>query len=78
MGFTPLDGVPMGTRPGSVDPGVLLHLLRRGVSTDELASALEHESGLRGLAGTSDVAELLATRRQRLLGYGKFKESAAA
>jgi len=61
MGFTPLDGVPMGTRPGSVDPGVLLHLLRHGVGIDELTSGLEHESGLRGLAGTSDVAELLAS-----------------
>jgi len=61
MGFTPLDGVPMGTRPGSVDPGVLLHLLRHGVAIDELTSGLEHESGLRGLAGTSDVAELLAS-----------------
>lgn len=60
MGFTPLEGVPMGTRAGSVDPGALLHLLRHGVSLDELDAALEHESGLVGLAGTSNVAQLIA------------------
>jgi acetate kinase len=59
MGFTPLEGVPMATRGGSLDPGILLHLLRHGVPLDELDSALEHESGLAGLSGTSgDVREL--------------------
>jgi acetate kinase len=58
MGFTPLEGVPMGTRAGSVDPGALLHLLRHGVELDELDHALEHESGLLGLAGSDDVAAL--------------------
>jgi len=58
MGFTPLEGVPMATRSGSVDPGALLHLLRQGISLDELEQALEHESGLRGLAGTERVEEL--------------------
>ena len=49
MGFTPLEGVPMATRSGSVDPGALLYLLReRGLRVDELDAALEHESGLRG------------------------------
>lgn len=62
MGFTPLEGVPMGTRPGSVDPGALLYLLRHGVGRDELEAGLEHDSGLRGLAGTSDVAQLLTSR----------------
>ena len=61
MGFTPLEGVPMGTRPGSVDPGALVYLLRNGTSVDELDHDLEHESGLRGLAGTDDVAALLAS-----------------
>ena len=60
MGFTPLEGVPMGTRPGNVDPGALLYLLRHDVGIDELEDGLEHGSGLLGLAGTSDVAELLA------------------
>jgi acetate kinase len=62
MGFTPLEGVPMGTRPGSVDPGVLLHLLRHGLPLDDLEDALEHESGLRALGGTDDVEALLAAR----------------
>ena len=58
MGFTPLEGAPMGTRAGSVDPGALLYLLRHGVTLDELDEALEHESGLVGLAGTEDVGAL--------------------
>jgi acetate kinase len=61
MGFTPLEGVPMGTRPGSIDAGALLYLLRHGVQLDVLEDGLEHDSGLRGLAGTSDVAALLAS-----------------
>jgi acetate kinase len=62
MGFTPLDGVPMATRAGSLDPGILLHLLRHGVALDELDHALEHESGLLGLSGRSgDVRELEAS-----------------
>jgi acetate kinase len=58
MGFTPLEGVPMGTRAGSVDPGAILYLLRHGVTLDELDHALEYESGLTGLVGTGDVAAL--------------------
>jgi acetate kinase len=59
MGFTPLEGVPMATRPGSVDPGALLNLLRHRLSLDELDRTLEHESGLRGVSGLSgDVREL--------------------
>jgi len=59
MGFTPLEGVPMATRPGSVDPGALLHLLREGVPLDELDEAIEHESGLLGLSGISGSVEEL-------------------
>src|SRR5262245_12199883 len=60
MGFSPLEGVPMTTRSGSVDPGALLYLMReRGLSADDLDRALEHESGLAALSGTSgDVREL--------------------
>jgi acetate kinase len=55
MGFTPLEGVPMATRAGSVDPGALLYLLREGlVSVSELEHALEHESGLAGLSDADD------------------------
>jgi acetate kinase len=61
MGFTPLEGLVMATRSGSVDPGLLLWLLEREqVSAHEMASALEHESGLLALAGTADMREVLA------------------
>jgi acetate kinase len=61
MGFTPLEGLVMATRSGSVDPGLLLWLLEReALTTAELARALEHESGLLGLAGTADMREVLA------------------
>ena len=56
MGFTPLEGLVMATRSGSVDPGMLLWLLEHeAVSERELAEALEHTSGLLGLAGTADM-----------------------
>ena len=55
MGFTPLEGVPMATRSGSVDPGALLYLVReRGLTTEDLDRALEHESGLAALGGLDD------------------------
>jgi acetate kinase len=61
MGFTPLDGLVMASRAGSVDPGLVLWLAEhRGVPVAELSDALEHRSGLTGLAGTGDMRELLA------------------
>jgi acetate kinase len=62
MGMTPLEGLMMGTRAGSVDPGVLLRLLREGrLDVDELEMALDHGSGLKGVSGrTSDVRQLQA------------------
>ena len=50
MGFTPLDGLVMATRSGSVDPGLLLHLLREGFSKEQLDHELNHSSGLLGLS----------------------------
>jgi acetate kinase len=64
MGFTPLEGVPMATRSGSIDPGALLHALRRGLSPDELEQVLEHESGLAGLSGISGRVEELEGSEQ--------------
>jgi acetate kinase len=56
MGFTPLEGLVMATRSGSIDPGILLWLLEHEeLSTTELADALEHRSGLLGLAGSADM-----------------------
>ena len=61
MGFTPLEGLAMATRSGTVDPGLVLWLLEReGISAAELSHALEHESGMLGLAGTADMREVLA------------------
>jgi acetate kinase len=59
MGFTPLEGVPMATRPGSVDPGALLYLLRHHLTLEGLDRVLEHESGLIGLSGVSGDVEQL-------------------
>jgi len=60
MGFTPLEGLVMATRSGTVDPGLLLWLEEHaGLSPGELADALEHRSGLLGLAGTSDLERVL-------------------
>jgi len=54
MGFTPLEGVMMATRSGSIDPGLLLHLQRRlGIGAAELQDALENRSGLLGVSGIS-------------------------
>jgi acetate kinase len=60
MGFTPLEGLVMATRSGSVDPGLLLWLLEReSVPVGAMAEALEHEAGLLALAGTADMREVL-------------------
>jgi acetate kinase len=59
MGFTPLEGLVMATRSGSVDPGLVLWLLQQpGFDVDQVSNALESESGLLALAGTSDMAEV--------------------
>jgi acetate kinase len=61
MGFTPLDGLVMATRSGSVDPGLVLWLEEHvHMPAAELAATLEHRSGLYGLAGTADMREILA------------------
>jgi acetate kinase len=83
MGMTPLEGLMMGTRAGSIDPGILLRLLRdRRRDVDELADDLEHASGLVGIAGTSDVAALENAAEggdaRARLALGMFAERAAA
>jgi acetate kinase len=64
MGFTPLAGLVMNTRPGTLDPGLLLWLLEHGdVPATELGDVLEHHAGLKGLSGTSgDLRDVLAGR----------------
>jgi acetate kinase len=67
MGFTALDGLPMGTRPGQIDPGVVLHLIEeKGMAPAEITQLLYHEAGLKGLSGvSSDMRELLASADSR-------------
>jgi acetate kinase len=66
LGFTALDGLPMGTRCGQLDPGVLLYLLnQKGMTAAEIEALLYHGSGLRGLSGESnDVRELEASENE--------------
>jgi acetate kinase len=66
MGFTTLEGLMMGTRSGSIDPGILLYLQRsRGLTVDQLEDALHHRSGLLGLSGVSpDLAQIEEAIRQ--------------
>lgn len=66
MGFTPLEGLMMGTRSGSVDPGILLYLLReKGMTADRLDEVLNQESGLKGISGLSgDMREIAAAIAQ--------------
>jgi acetate kinase len=63
MGFTALDGLPMGTRPGALDPGVILYLLtERGMSVGDVTDLLYHRSGLLGVSGIShDMRQLLSS-----------------
>ncbi|MDX0505099.1 acetate/propionate family kinase [Sinorhizobium medicae] len=67
MGFTALDGLPMGTRPGQLDPGVILYLLtHHGMSAQEISDLLYHDAGLKGLSGISnDMRELSASEDPR-------------
>jgi acetate kinase len=60
MGYTPLEGLMMGSRSGSVDPGILIHQLRQGISVEELDQILNRESGLKGVSGlSSDMRAVL-------------------
>ena len=59
MGLTPLEGLVMGTRPGDIDPGILLHLRRSaGMDVDEIDTLLNRRSGLKGLSGVNDFRAL--------------------
>ena len=74
LGFTALDGLPMGTRPGQLDPGVVLYLMsEKGMSAKEIERLLYNDCGLKGLSGISnDVRDLLTSkdpRAKRALDY---------
>lgn len=60
MGLTPTGGIPMGSRSGDLDPGVVIHLLRHGgFSLDEVEHLLNERAGLKGVGGSADMVELL-------------------
>ena len=67
MGFTALDGLPMGTRPGQIDPGVLLYLIaEKGMTAAAVQDLLYRDSGLKGLSGLSnDMRELQSVRHHK-------------
>ena len=61
MGFTPLDGVPMGTRTGSMDPAVMTYLMNKGMTSKEIDNLVNKESGVAGISGvSSDFRDLTA------------------
>jgi len=66
MGFTPIEGLMMGSRSGSVDPGILTYLMRvEGATADQLDDTLNNRSGLLGVSGvSSDLRDVLAARKQ--------------
>ena len=65
MGFTPLEGLVMGTRSGDLDPAILLHLQRElGWTVDDVDRRLNRDSGLKGLAGHNDFRELTRLREE--------------
>jgi acetate kinase len=82
MGMTPLEGLMMGTRAGSIDPGIVFRLIRDGRPATTIEDDLDHRSGLMGVAGTADMAALLERRaagdRPASLAIDLFVRRAAA
>jgi acetate kinase len=65
MGMTPLEGLIMGTRPGDVDPGAILHLMRSAaLNFEQMDRMLNKESGLKGISGKNDMRDILAGAEQ--------------
>jgi acetate kinase len=81
MGFTPLDGLIMGTRSGRIDPGVLIHWMRQSMAPLQIETLLTKESGLLGLSGTSSdmrrIVETLGTDERSELAFDMFCRSVA-
>lgn len=65
MGFTPLEGLMMGSRCGSIDPGIIIHMLRSGTNVEELDKVLNSQSGLAGVSGIGkDMQEIQRSMKQ--------------
>ncbi|MBM3965429.1 MAG: acetate/propionate family kinase, partial [Planctomycetes bacterium] len=81
MGFTPLDGLIMGTRSGRIDPGVLIHWMRQSMAPSQIETLLTKESGLLGLSGTSSdmrrIVENLTDDERCELAFDMFCRSVA-
>ncbi|WP_308535849.1 acetate kinase [uncultured Mobiluncus sp.] len=83
MGLTPLEGLVMGTRTGDIDPAVVFHLLRKGMSVEDIDTLFNKQSGMKGMCGDNDMRDVwkrrdegdsdallaLQTYQQRLLKY---------
>jgi len=65
MGFTPLDGLTMTTRSGSLDPGILLYLMKKGWKEPDLEKLLNRESGMKGISGRSGDTRVLTERARK-------------
>lgn len=83
LGFSPLDGLMMGTRPGSLDPGILLALQQRGMSRKKMESDLNYSSGLLGVSGVSphlaDIEKAAAKGNRRAqLAFDMFADKVRA
>jgi acetate kinase len=65
MGFTPLEGLVMASRAGSIDPGIPLWLIKHGLAPEDVNAALERDSGLRGLTGTGDMRRVRDLAEER-------------
>jgi acetate kinase len=82
MGMTPMEGLMMGTRAGSIDPGIVFRLIRDGLAPEEIERQLDHESGLLGVGGTDDMRQLLSMEgngdRRAALAVELFVRRAAA
>ena len=77
MGFTPLEGLMMGSRSGSVDPGILIHLLRQRIDADNLDEILNKASGLQGISGGSGdmrqiMSEIAASNSRAQLAFDMY------
>ena len=64
MGFTPLDGIMMMTRSGSIDPGILIYLMKQGYNHDKLNKLLNENSGLKGISGIGDMRDLIKSNKK--------------
>lgn len=62
MGFTPLEGLMMGTRSGNIDPGIIFYLLKCGLLAKDIEDILNHQSGLKGIVGTDDLQKITAMK----------------